>query len=224
MGAGVRVTDFMAAGDGRDAVVRIVEGLAGEVRMGTELVLRPDYGRTIPWVERLRDEGDATPFRWRGVAGPAAFVLSSPVPLRGERMRTTGAFSVREGERLAFELAHTGSQDSTPEAVAADALLDRNARPLGRVHGAGRADRGPAAALAGGGGPLGPDAQGADLRADGRHRGRGHHLAARAPRRDAQLGLPLLLAARRGLHARRAAPVRPPRRGAGLARLAGCAR
>ena len=43
-------------------------------------------------------------------------------------------------------------------------------------------------------------AQGAHLRADRRHRGRAHHLAARVDRRRAQLGLPLLLAARRDVH------------------------
>ena len=53
--------------------------------------------------------------------------------------------------------------------------------------------------------PVADHAQGADLRPDRRHRRRGHHLAARAARRPAQLGLPLLLAARRHLHAAGAA-------------------
>ena len=48
---------------------------------------------------------------------------------------------------------------------------------------------------------LADHAQGADLRADRRHRRRADHLAARAARRRAQLGLPLLLAARRDVHA-----------------------
>ena len=52
---------------------------------------------------------------------------------------------------------------------------------------------------------LADHAQGADLRADRRHRRRADHLAARAARRRAQLGLPLLLAARRDVHALRAA-------------------
>ena len=53
--------------------------------------------------------------------------------------------------------------------------------------------------------PLADHAQGADLRADRRHRRRADDVAARAHRRRAQLGLPLLLAARRHVHALRAA-------------------
>ena len=52
--------------------------------------------------------------------------------------------------------------------------------------------------------PLADHAEGADLRAHRRHRRRADHLAARAARRRAQLGLPLLLAARRDVHALRA--------------------
>ncbi len=53
-----------------------------------------------------------------------------------------------------------------------------------------------------------------------RHRRRADHVAARAARRRAQLGLPLLLAPRRDLHAARAHGRRLRRRGARLARLA----
>ncbi len=63
-------------------------------------------------------------------------------------------------------------------------------------------------------------AQGADLRADRRDRRRAHDVAARAHRRRAQLGLPLLLAARRDADADGAAERRLRRGGAGVARLA----
>ena len=48
---------------------------------------------------------------------------------------------------------------------------------------------------------------------DRRHRRGRHHLAARGDRRRTQLGLPLLLAARRHLHPARPAADRLPRRG-----------
>jgi GH15 family glucan-1,4-alpha-glucosidase len=52
---GVTVIDFMPP-RGRDSdVVRIVRGDSGQVRMRTELVLRFDYGRTVPWVSHLPD-------------------------------------------------------------------------------------------------------------------------------------------------------------------------
>ena len=56
--------------------------------------------------------------------------------------------------------------------------------------------------------------------ADGRHRRRADDLAARVDRLRAQLGLPLLLAARRDAHAARPAPLQPRRRGGGVAALA----
>ena len=58
------------------------------------------------------------------------------------------------------------------------------------------------------------------LRADRRHRRRAHHLAARDDRREPQLGLPLLLGARRDADARGAPDRRLPRRGTALARVA----
>ena len=63
---------------------------------------------------------------------------------------------------------------------------------VSRVHVRGRVARR--------GGPLAAHAQGADVRADRRHRRRADHLAAGEARRRPQLGLPLLLAARRHHH------------------------
>ena len=47
----VRVTDFMPWHDGEPIVVRIVEGLAGEVEMASLLRPRFDYGRVPPWMQ-----------------------------------------------------------------------------------------------------------------------------------------------------------------------------
>ena len=71
---------------------------------------------------------------------------------------------------------------------------------------------------------LAADAEGAHLSPDRRHRRRADHVAARAARRRAQLGLPLLLAARRDLHAAGADERRLPRGSSGLARTGCCAR
>ena len=69
-------------------------------------------------------------------------------------------------------------------------------------------------------GALADHAQGAHLRAHRRHRGRRHHLAARDAGGQPQLGLPVLLAARRHAHPRVPDARRLLRRGHGLARLA----
>ena len=61
----VRAIDFMPPrGDAPD-IVRIVEGLDGSVPMRSELVIRFDYGRIVPWVRRV-------PGARLAVAGPDA--------------------------------------------------------------------------------------------------------------------------------------------------------
>src|SRR6201982_2376979 len=51
----VTLIDFMPPRVRNSAVVRIVRGDRGRVKMSTELVMRFDYGRTVPWVSRLAD-------------------------------------------------------------------------------------------------------------------------------------------------------------------------
>src|ERR1700720_999323 len=64
------------------------------------------------------------------------------------------------------------------------------------------------------------DAKGPDLRGDRRHRRRPHHVVAGAAWWGTQLGLPLLLAARRDLYADGTGVCRLPRRGAGVGAMA----
>src|SRR5258708_32884317 len=66
------VTDFMIPGDGAH-LVRIVTGLRGRVQFHTELVMRFDYGATVPWVARLDD------CALRAIAGPERLVLRTTV-------------------------------------------------------------------------------------------------------------------------------------------------
>src|SRR4029453_11065092 len=80
-GGAVRVTDFMPVRDDAVDLVRIVEGLSGEVAMRGELILRFDYGRVVPWVRHTRHGISA-------VAGPDSAYLTTPAPLKGQDMRT----------------------------------------------------------------------------------------------------------------------------------------
>jgi GH15 family glucan-1,4-alpha-glucosidase len=50
----VTLIDFMALSDSEDQVdlIRLVRGDKGRVRMRTELIMRFDYGRGIPWVRQ----------------------------------------------------------------------------------------------------------------------------------------------------------------------------
>jgi GH15 family glucan-1,4-alpha-glucosidase len=107
----VRVHDFMPPRGVAPDVVRIVEGLEGEVEMRTELVIRFDYGSIVPWVRRM--DGDARV----AVGGPDALCLRTPASLRGEDMRTLGEFAVAAGDRVPFTLTWFPSHADWPKEI-----------------------------------------------------------------------------------------------------------
>ena len=74
----VRIIDFMPVNVDGSRIVRIVEGVEGEVEMRAELVVRFDYGITVPWVSRVEDGAISL------VAGAHMLLLRTAVPLRGE--------------------------------------------------------------------------------------------------------------------------------------------
>ncbi len=106
----VRLTDYMPIRDQHSAIVRVAEGIRGNVKMRMELVLRFDYGRTIPWVTHF-DGGI------RAVAGPNLAVLQSTIPVRGENLKTVADFTLREGEQATFVLRYGNSYLPEPRPV-----------------------------------------------------------------------------------------------------------
>jgi GH15 family glucan-1,4-alpha-glucosidase len=106
-----RVIDFMPPRGSAPDIVRIVEGIAGEVEMNAELVIRYDYGSTLPWVRRLEDDTRVV------VAGPDALCFRSGVEHRGENYRTIGEFTVHEGERVPFMLTWYPSNEDPPKRI-----------------------------------------------------------------------------------------------------------
>jgi GH15 family glucan-1,4-alpha-glucosidase len=107
----VRVLDFMPPRGVAPDIVRIVEGLRGEVEMSSELVIRFDYGSILPWVRRVDEQTRLA------VAGPDALCFRTPAETRGENMRTISDFAVREGERVPFVLTWYPSNEFPPDAV-----------------------------------------------------------------------------------------------------------
>ena len=106
----VRVIDFMPPRGKAPDIVRIVEGIRGKVEMSSELVIRFDYGSTVPWVRRIDDGRIA-------VAGPDALCLRTPVEVRGENMRTVAEFTLTEGDRVPFVLTWFPSHRDLPDEV-----------------------------------------------------------------------------------------------------------
>jgi GH15 family glucan-1,4-alpha-glucosidase len=94
-----RVTDFMSIHGPDREVMRVVDGISGEVRMDMRLIIRFDYGRTVPWVRHQKGDGLIA------VAGPNALTLRTSVLVSGEELSTVADFTVRSGERQTFELS-----------------------------------------------------------------------------------------------------------------------
>lgn len=107
----VTLIDFMPPGNGWSEMVRLVVGKRGTVRMKMELVLRFDYGFSVPWVDRLKHDSGI-----KAIVGPDTAVLRTPVELRGEDMKTVAEFTVSEGERVPFSLAYSLSHLRIPPA------------------------------------------------------------------------------------------------------------
>ena len=100
--------DFMPLTGGCD-LVRLVVGERGRTDFRIELVIRFDYGVSVPWVMELQDgEGILA------VSGSDALLLRTPVPLQGEDLRSIGEFSVKGGETVPFVLSHGRSYGPPP--------------------------------------------------------------------------------------------------------------
>ena len=107
-GGVARVIDFMPPRGRNSDVVRIVEGVTGSVPFRMELALRFEFGRTVPWVTRIKDG-------IRAVAGPNLAVLHSSVPIRGEDLTTVAEFTINKGQRAWFTLTYGSSWKADPE-------------------------------------------------------------------------------------------------------------
>ncbi|MBP2299746.1 glycoside hydrolase family 15 protein [Azospirillum picis] len=114
----VTIIDFMPPRGRSSDVVRIVVGRSGRVTMRSELVIRFDYGCTVPWVSRLEDG------TLRAIAGPDMLVLRTPVALHGKDMTTVGTFTVEAGQRIPFVLTYGPSHGDLPAPIDPEAALE----------------------------------------------------------------------------------------------------
>jgi len=106
----VRLVDCMPLREDLPHVVRMVEGIGGEVAMRMDLAMRPGYGRVIPWVRR-------TGSLLLAAAGPDGLALWTPVRTRGEGMTTVAEFTVSAGQHTPFVLTWFPSHESPPRPV-----------------------------------------------------------------------------------------------------------
>jgi GH15 family glucan-1,4-alpha-glucosidase len=111
-----RVVDAMCSRSGEHLLLRMVEGVRGQVRMRSELRLRFDYGHVVPWVRR--QDG-----RTVAVGGPDGVAIQSEVPMVGRDLATWADFDLHAGQSVAFSLTWFPSHLALPSPVDARALL-----------------------------------------------------------------------------------------------------
>src|SRR5262249_9150298 len=105
----VRLIDFMPPRGTNPDLIRIVEGLRGEVKMHMDLIIRFEYGLIVPWVRKAHGGLEA-------VAGPNGLILRTPVETKGENLTTVAEFTIKEGERVPFVLTWFASHQEPPRA------------------------------------------------------------------------------------------------------------
>lgn len=114
VGGKVTVTDFMPIHAKASALVRIVRGVTGSVRMHTMVSPRFDYGSAQP---RIIQKGHHC---WNAVVGPHRLTLHSNVSLELEGGDLAATWVVAPGEAYFFTLQHSNSYlDGQPEPFAA---------------------------------------------------------------------------------------------------------
>jgi GH15 family glucan-1,4-alpha-glucosidase len=106
----VRLIDFMPPRGKNPDLVRIIEGLRGEVQMKMELIIRFEYGSIIPWVRKAHDGLEA-------IAGPDGLILRTPVETQGKDLTTIAEFTVKKGERVPFVLTWFASHEEPARAI-----------------------------------------------------------------------------------------------------------
>ncbi|NYF99623.1 glycoside hydrolase family 15 protein [Janibacter cremeus] len=109
----VRVTDVMPLSDGRADLIRVVEGLEGEVEMEHEWIVRTNYGLIRPWVAHSagheRDEDVIT-----AIAGNDMLVLRGSRLPHADHGHHYDRWTVRAGEHYNFSTTWFASYKPIP--------------------------------------------------------------------------------------------------------------
>jgi GH15 family glucan-1,4-alpha-glucosidase len=117
----VRVVDCMPPRQDEPDVVRVVEGVSGEVAMEMELIIRFDYGRIVPWVRKMDGHLGA-------IAGPDALALWTKVPTSGKDLTTRAEFTIKAGQQAPFVLVWHPSHLPAPRPIDPIAAVDDTTR------------------------------------------------------------------------------------------------
>jgi alpha,alpha-trehalase len=124
----VKLTDAMAFAEGQrhhelglaapHLILRLVEGVVGEVELALELAPRPEYGLVKPLFRATETGG-------RTFGGPNQVVVSSAVRTQIEDFTMSATFTASEGQRLGFALQWAPPEGPAPDPFAPDAVAAR---------------------------------------------------------------------------------------------------
>ncbi|WP_371634263.1 glycoside hydrolase family 15 protein [Streptomyces sp. NBC_01259] len=112
----VRILDFMPPRAGAPQVIRIVEGLTGEVEMVSAMRPRPGYGSVSPWIHEVGG-------RMVAEAGPDALWLDAGVRQMEKDGAVVSAFTIGAEQSVAFVLSWCPSHAAAPELPDPEAAL-----------------------------------------------------------------------------------------------------
>ena len=107
----VMLIDFMPIRGHHSDIIRLVKGIRGKVALHMELVLRFDYGFSVPWV--TQSSGGIL----RAISGANMVTLRTPVEVKGENLKTVADFTVKQGQTIPFVLTYSESYKGLPRAV-----------------------------------------------------------------------------------------------------------
>ncbi|MGW5524166.1 glycoside hydrolase family 15 protein [Gordonia sp. NPDC003950] len=113
------VCEFMPIDGERVDVVRRITGVEGNVEFTTELRMRFDYARTVPWMLQAGDDDEPA---LRGIAGPDAVVVRG-VALHAEDHVHRGTLITRPGGTDDLVMTWQRSYRSDPDPLDVDAAL-----------------------------------------------------------------------------------------------------
>jgi GH15 family glucan-1,4-alpha-glucosidase len=124
----VKLIDAMAFDEGQrhhdlgfaapHLLLRLVEGVVGEVELELELAPRPEYGLVKPLFRATETGG-------RTFGGPNQVVVAAGVPTEIADSTMSATFTVSEGERVGFALQWSPPEGPAPEAFAPEDVAGR---------------------------------------------------------------------------------------------------
>src|SRR5262249_22519839 len=99
-------------------ILRLVEGLSGEVDLELELAPRPEYGLVEPLFRATESGG-------RTVGGPNQVVVSAGIKTAIENSTIRARFTVSQGHRVGFALQWAPPEGPAPEPFSPDDVARR---------------------------------------------------------------------------------------------------